>query len=37
METLGAYLLRSGVLTRDTLAAALDRQVVYGGWLDTAL
>jgi hypothetical protein len=37
METLGAFLLRSGLLTRDSLASALDRQVVYGGWLDTAL
>ncbi|MBI5496384.1 MAG: hypothetical protein HY904_15280 [Deltaproteobacteria bacterium] len=37
METLGAFLLRGGMLSRDTLATALDRQVVYGGWLDTAL
>jgi hypothetical protein len=37
MEMLGALLQRSGVLDRDTLAAALDRQAVYGGWLDTAL
>jgi hypothetical protein len=37
METLGAFLLRGGVLAKDVLAAALDRQVVYGGWLDTAL
>ena len=37
METLGTFLLRSGVLNKDTLAAALDRQVVFGGWLDTAL
>jgi hypothetical protein len=37
METLGAFLLRSGVLDKDTLAAALDRHAVYGGWLDTSL
>ncbi|MEW5854367.1 MAG: hypothetical protein AB2A00_36670 [Myxococcota bacterium] len=34
---LGALLLRTGVLDKDVLAAALDRQVVYGGTLDTAV